>query len=238
MDNLLIKTLTATLEIKELSDEYVHLEGLASTFGSIDRVGDIIAKGAFTNTLTKRMPKLLNQHDMRQVVGVIDQAVEVNEGLFIKCRMPKANSTVMDLLPLLKMGALSDFSIGFNVIDSETTPDGNRILKEIDLWEVSIVTIPANPDAKIMRVKKLDVDDSDMIDAEKAESILTKREFEQVLKDTGLFTKKAVVILASKFNEITAQGEPGAKKKGQRDSVDDGKSLLEAMEQLKKSLTK
>jgi HK97 family phage prohead protease len=238
MDKLLIKNLTAKLEVKELNDEYVYLEGLASTFGGIDRVGDTILRGAFYNSLAKRMPKLLNQHDMCQVIGVIDEAIEMQDGLFIKARMPRENSTVMDLLPLLKMGALGDFSIGFNVIDSEMTPEGTRILKEIDLWEVSIVTIPANPDAKIMRVKKLDADEVNIIDAEKAESILTKREFEQVLKDTGLFTKKAVVILASKFNEIAAQGEPGAEKKGQRDSVDDGKSLLEAVEQLKKSLTK
>ncbi len=153
MENLLFKNAGLTLEIKEIGDEYVHLEGLASTFGNIDRSGDIIAIGAFEQTLTKRMPKLLNQHDMRQPIGVIDMAAEVQEGLFIKCRLPKANSMVMDMLPLLKMGALGDFSIGFNVVDSETTPDGNRIIKEIDLWEVSIVTIPANPKAKITSVK-------------------------------------------------------------------------------------
>lgn len=234
MNKLLYHKVKSSLQIKELSDEYVHLEGLAATFGNLDRVGDIIVKGAFENTLTKRMPKLLNQHDMYQPLGVVDMAYETNEGLYIKARMPKENSTVKDILPLLKMGALSDFSIGFNVDDSEASPDGNRILKAIDLWEISIVTIPANPRAKITSVKKLDELEGEVIDAAKAETILTKREFEQVLEQTGLFTKKARVILASRFNET--QGEPAKKNSKQRDSVNEEK-LLEAVEQLKKSLT-
>ena len=234
MENLIFKDAGLTLEIKEIGDEYVHLEGLASTFGNIDRVGDIISKGAFLQTLAKRKPKLLNQHDIRHPIGVIDMAAEVEEGLYIKARMPKANSMVMDMLPLLKMGALGDFSIGFNVIDSETTPDGNRVIKEIDLWEVSIVTIPANPKAKITSVKKLEDKDINIIDAEKAESILTKREFEVLLMNTGCFTRKACITLAARFNE--SQSDSGQSK--QRDSVNEEKLLKEAMENLRKTLTK
>lgn len=238
MENLTFKDFDIKVEVKELSDEFVHLEGLASTFGTIDRTGDIIAKGAFANTLTKRKPKFLNQHRMDQPIGVVDFIAEVEEGLIIKARMPKANSVVKDLFPLLQMGALSDFSIGFNVVDSDTTPDGNRTIKEIDLWEVSIVTIPANEDAKITRVKKLEDKDEKIIDAEMAESISTRKEFEQLLKGTGVFTRKAKVILASRFNENTPQGELDGKKKGQSDSVNEEKLLIEAMEKLKKSLTK
>ena len=244
--NLLFKDAVCNIDIKQFveEDDFVHIEGLASTFGNIDRDGDIIAKGAFTNTLTKRMPELLNQHRMDQPVGVIDSAFEVEEGLRIKARMPKGNSMVMDMLPLLKMGALGDFSIGFNVVEADTTPDGVRTIKEIDLWEVSIVTIPANPEARITGVKKLeesveekkDMDDK-TVDATKAESISTKREFEQMLKDTGLFTKKAVITLASRFKEFDAQGDLEASEKAQRDSVDEKKLLIEAMDKLKKSLT-
>lgn len=236
MKNMLFKNVGIPLEVKEIGDDFVHLEGFASTFGNVDRVGDIVAKGAFTNTLTKRMPKLLNQHNMDQPIGVVDSAFEVEEGLRIKARMPKGNRMVMDLLPLLTMGAIRDFSIGFNVVDSESTSDGVRTIKEIDLWEVSLVTIPANPEARITGVKK--IDDEKMVDAEKAESINTKKEFEATLKETGSFTRKATVILASRFNEISAQGDPAAKKAVQSDSVDGNKLLLEAMNKLKKSLTK
>ncbi len=246
MENLAFKNTLCKLEIKELQDDdaFVHIEGLASTFGNLDRDNDIIAKGAFKNTLTVRMPKLLNQHRMDQPIGVIDQAFEAEEGLRIKARMPKDNSMVKDMLPLLKMGALGDFSIGFNVLESDTSPDGVRTIKEVDLWEISIVTIPANPEAKITGIKKLegekeetkDMDDK-IVDAIKAESISTKREFEQMLKDTGLFTKKAVITLASRFKEFTAQGDLDAEKKTQRDSVDEEKLLIEAMDKLKKSLT-
>lgn len=237
MENREFKSAGLSLEVKDISDDFVHLEGLASTFGSIDRTGDIIAKGAFANSLTRRMPVLLNQHDMEQPIGVIDRADEVEEGLFIKARMPKANDTVRNLLPLLKMGALKSFSIGFNVDDSDTTPDGTRTLKEIDLWEVSIVTIPANPDAKITGVKKLDTDEK-MVDAEMAESINTRKEFEQLLKDTGMFTKKATMYLASKFTEDSKRSDSAGDRKKRSDSVDEEKLLMEAMEKLKKSLTK
>lgn len=250
MTNLIFKNTELKLSIKELNgdtdDRFVHIEGLASTFGNIDRDDDIIAKGAFKNTLTRRVPKFLNQHRMDQPIGVIDQAFEDEEGLRIKARMPKENSMVKDMLPLLKMGALGNFSIGFNVIESDTTPDGVRTIKEIDLWEISIVTIPANPEARVLGVKQLkekekeketkDIDDK-IVDAIKAESISTKREFEQMLKDTGLFTKKAVITLASRFKEFTAQGDLEAVKKEQRDSVDEGKLLMEAMDKLKHSLT-
>jgi len=236
MKDLTIKTTPCAFEIKQTPDEdFVHIEGLASTFGNIDRDGDIIAKGAFTNTLTKRKPKLLNQHRMDQPIGVIDSAFETEEGLLIKARMPKDNSMVKDMLPLLKMGALGDFSIGFNTVDADTTPDGNRIIKEVDLWEVSIVTIPANPEAKITRVKK--IDDENTISLEKAEQINTKRDFEQLLKDTGAFTNKAATVLASRFNEISEEGDLPNDESKQRDSANK-ELLLKAMENLKNSLIK
>jgi HK97 family phage prohead protease len=248
MDNLLFKTTGENLEFKEVDDGFVHIKGYASTFGNVDRVGDVIEEGAFSMSLTERMPKLLNQHNMTEPLGVIDRAYETEKGLIIEARMPKENSMVRDLLPLLKMGAIGDFSIGFSVKDAEMREDGIRILKEIDLWEVSIVTMPANAKAKIMHVKKLEqqiedyqkkeVDmDEKIVDAIKAETISTKREFEQMLKETGVFTKKATVILASKFKEDLAQGDPDTKKDKQSDSVD-VKSILEAINETKKTFTK
>ncbi len=253
-NNLVIKDIQCDFEVKQVgeNDEFVFIEGLASTFGNLDRDNDIISKGAFKNTLTRRKPKFIYQHHMDKPIGVFDHLFEAEEGLVVKGRMPRANSLVKDIEPLLKMGALKSFSIGFNVIESEDTPDGVRIIKEIDLWEISLVTIPANPEAIITGVKELDDGekgekknkdekkdmDEKIVDAIKAESVSTKREFEQMLKDTGLFTKKAVITLASRFKEFGVQGDLDASEKTQRDSVDEGEKLLiEAMDKLKKSLT-
>lgn len=246
MKNLDFKNTVCKFDIKGLhdDDDFVNIEGLASTFGNLDRDNDIIAKGAFTNTLTKRMPKLLNQHRTDQPVGVIDVAFEAEEGLRIKARMPKANSMVKDLLPLLTMGALNAFSIGFNIVESDTSADGVRIIKEVDLFEVSIVTFPANEEARILGVKKIDEKTKDrdekIVDAEMVESINTRKELEQVLKDTGMFTKKARYILASRFNEIITRSESVVKLPKRSESAGEGNTtlLIEAMNQLKKSYIK
>ena len=249
MDNLLFKKSESTLEIKEADDGFVHLKGYAATFGNTDRVGDIIEAGAFAVSLTERMPKLLYQHRMSEPVGVIDRAYENDGGLIIEARMPKENSQVKDIYPLLKMGALGDFSIGFNVKRADMSDDGIRYIKEIELWEVSIVTIPANAQAKIMQVKHLEKENEDLrksagltekddkiVDATKVDALDTKKDFEDMLKDTGAFTRKARVILASRFKEHKPQGDLEGKPE-QSDSVDEEK-LLDAINKCKQLLTK
>lgn len=242
---LINKNLSFKLELKENDDDldFVTLEGLASTFGNIDRAGDIIEKGAFKKTIKlmksgERVVRLLNQHRMDQPIGIVDSLKETDEGLLMIARMPRENSMVKDMVPLLKMKALNDFSIGFNITESENLDNGNRIIKEVDLWEVSVVTIPANEKAKITSVKKeenpmannnVEKDDK-VVDAIKAESIVSKKEYEQMLKDTGLFTRKATVYLASRFTEDSRRSDSATDEKKQSDSVSNEdvlKSLLE-----------
>lgn len=244
MDNLFYKNIEKNpFEFKEgtgKDSEFYFLKGYASTFGNVDRVGDIVAKGAFTKSLAERTPKMLSQHDTDDVIGGVDTIYETDSGLYFEARLPKDNSLVKDLVPLIKIGAIDSISIGFNTTISEWNEDtGIRTLKEVELWEISVVTFPANEKAKILGIKKLqdmktkiDVDEK-MIDAAKAESISTKREFEQVLKDTGLFTKKAIVVLASRFNEIS-QGDPVDLKSNQSDSDANDIEVLNEIEQLKK----
>jgi HK97 family phage prohead protease len=246
------KDLSFKLEIKQDDDtlDFVTLEGLASTFGNIDRTGDVIERGAFKNTIKlmkagERVVRLLNQHRMDQPIGIVDSLKETEAGLLMVARMPRENSMVKDMLPLLKMGALSDFSIGFNIAEAENLDNGNRVIKEVDLWEVSVVTIPANEKAKITSVKKDEVveaekaeGDDKIVDAMQAESITTKKEFEQMLKGTGLFTKKAAITLASKFNDNAGRSDSDLDEKGRSDSVDSMKLLMEAINQTKKTLNK
>lgn len=133
-------------------DDNVTFEGLASTFGNVDLVGDEIAPGAFAKSLRTRQPKMLLQHDSRALIGRFPVVKEVPEGLFVKGELirgvPEADKAGL----LLKAGVLDAMSIGFNVIDSEKKED-SVLLKQIDLFEISLVTFPANPEAMVRDVK-------------------------------------------------------------------------------------
>lgn len=246
MDKLFYKNIaTNSFEFKEgtgADSEFYIMKGYASTFGNVDRVGDIVAKGAFLKSLSERTPKLLSQHDTDDVIGGVDTIYETDTGLYFESKMPKENSIVKDLVPLIKMGAIDSISIGFNTIVSEYNQDtGIRTLKEVELWEISVVTFPANEKAKILGIKKLlqegkqkmDIDEK-MIDAAKAESILTKREFEAMLKETGLFTKKATVILASKFTETNTQGDPDVVIQSDSDDIREELKKIELLKNIYK----
>lgn len=242
------KNLSAEFEIKadHEDDDFVFIKGIASSFGNTDRTGDVIEPGAFKKTIKlmksgERKVAFLNQHRMDQPIGVVDTLKEVGLTVVFEGRLAREHSIVKDMLPLLKMGALHSVSIGFNIIDSEMDNDGIRTIKEIDLWELSIVTIPANEKTKITSVKKDEenvVDkDEKIIDIHKAEAITSKRDFERVLRDSGLFTRKAAEILTKRFNEGN-QGEPENLNTKQGEPVTDIKLLLEAINQTKKSFKK
>jgi HK97 family phage prohead protease len=137
----------------KMDDEARTVEGWASTFGGIDSYGDTIVPGAFAESIKIRKPKMLWQHDSRQVIGVWDSATETEHGLYIKGHI--LDTTLgNDAYKLAKAGAIDSMSIGYAV--KESTYDqktGIRSLKKIDLWEVSLVTFPANEDAAITMVK-------------------------------------------------------------------------------------
>ena len=237
------KDLPFKLELKQDNTDvdFVFVKGLASTFGNTDRQGDVIEKGAFKKTIKlmnsgERQVAFLNQHRTDQPIGIVTSLKEIGDNVEFEGKLARENSIVKDMLPLLKMGALHSVSIGYNIIDSEMDNDGKRTIKEIDLFELSIVTIPANEKAKITSVKK-DDEEEKIIDIHKAEAITSKRDFERTLRDSGLCTRKAAEILAKRFNE-DVQGEPEASNTNQGEPVDDIKLLLEAINQTKKSFKK
>lgn len=192
------KTFDARLKIKQVEsdDEFVHFEGYGSTFNNVDLGGDAVMPGAFKDSLLRKMPKLCYQHDMGRPLGIIDEAYEDDKGLYIKGRMPKAHSLVKDVEALLKIGAITEFSIGYSTMDAEYR-EGIRQLKELDLWEISFVTVAMNPKAVLTSVKSIN---------DVKEEIKTQRDFERVLRESGLFSKEASVHLASFFQPN--EGEP------------------------------
>lgn len=165
-------------EVKQIEedDRFFTFEGFASTFGNIDRTDDIIAQGAFADSLrdlkTNARPILaapefrkilpcLWQHRFGEPVGSFIEAEENTQGLFVKGILPKDDTFVTSrVVPQMKIGSVQDMSIGFITKRDEFDSDsGIRTLLEIDLLETSLVTIPANPQANITGLKSLPMND-------------------------------------------------------------------------------
>jgi HK97 family phage prohead protease len=141
------------LEVKA-TDEGV-IEGYGSIFGNIDAYGDRIDQGAFRESLTKRKPKMLWQHDMADPVGSWDEVREDDAGLFMRGRIAVKSTRGRDAYELVKAGAFDGLSIGFRATDWEMEGN-NRVLKSIDLYEVSLVTMPANALATITDIRSVE----------------------------------------------------------------------------------
>lgn len=138
------------------NSEKREFEGYASTYKR-DLVGDQVVKGAYQKTLAERLPtnkiKILYQHS--DAVGLPLEMYEDSKGLFVRGKI--SNTTLgNDMLELMKDGVLDEMSIGYDVIADDLSEDGStRMLKELKLYEVSIVTFGANPDTSINSVKSL-----------------------------------------------------------------------------------
>jgi uncharacterized protein len=183
------QTKSFAFELKAVSEDGV-VEGYGSVFGVRDSYGDVIAAGAFAKSLrehkkTKTQPAMLWQHDPSEPVGVWDIVEEDEKGLKVKGRLALDTARGKEAHALLKMGALNGLSIGFVATEKDYSADGDRVLKGIDLWEVSLVTFPANGKARITSVKSADV-----------AGITTIRQAEKALRDAGFSDDAARAFLA------------------------------------------
>lgn len=188
-------------DIRNLGADDGTFEGYGSVFGVIDSYADIVAPGAFKRTLKeakakKRMPALLWQHDPSQPIGVYEEMREDDTGLYVKGRLIDT-ALGADAYKLLKAGALSGLSIGFRTLKSKIDEEnGIRTLTELELWEVSLVTFPANDAARIASVKA---------DGE----LPTEREFETWLRREGGFTDdQAKCIVAKGYRQVRREAMP------------------------------
>lgn len=130
------------------------IEGHAAVFGEPDQGGDVIRPGAFLASLRARRPrgsiKMLWQHDPARPIGVWEEIREDGTGLHVKGRLLTDIAQGAEAATLLSAGALDGLSIGYRTVKAEKDQgSGHRILTEIDLWEVSLVTFPMMPGARI-----------------------------------------------------------------------------------------
>ena len=184
-----------SLEIKQDGEKNVF-EGYASTFGNSDSVGDIISRGAFTKSLNSgRLPKMLWQHRMDKPIGVYTEIREDEKGLYVKGKL--ANTALgNDAAELARLGAIDSMSIGFSIEDAEYDRNTQtRIIKELNLFEISLVTFPANDQAKITSAK--------------TELPQTERQFEKFLRDAGFSREAAKGITLKGFKAESSQRDAG-----------------------------
>ncbi len=149
----------ADFEIKFLAETGVF-EGYASVFGVVDQVNDKIASGAFKESLAawrrkKSFPPLLWQHDAAAPVGAWRTMREDSRGLFVKGDLFTADiPRAQEAYKLLKENVVTGLSIGYRAQESHIEKkSGVRVLTRLDLIEVSLVTFPANAEARVTGVK-------------------------------------------------------------------------------------
>lgn len=134
-------------------DADLTITGYASVFGQVDQGGDRVAPGAFAAGLDRlaaagRRVKMLWQHDPARPIGVWDSVVEDATGLQVRGRLLPDLAQGREAAALIEAGAIDGLSIGYRTVKS--VRDGAvRVLTEVELWEVSLVTFPMLPQARV-----------------------------------------------------------------------------------------
>lgn len=126
------------------------VEGYASLWGVADLNRDVVARGAFAESLARTGAegvRMLHQHEGRAVVGVWDRIAEDDRGLFVRGRIMDWSAEARFAAALANAGAMDGLSIGFRALRARR--DGAlRVLTAVDLWEISLVTFPMLPGAR------------------------------------------------------------------------------------------
>jgi HK97 family phage prohead protease len=196
------ETRSCTLSVKAVGDGG-EIEGYASVFGVLDTWADIISVGAFAATIKAHkaagtMPAMLWQHDGDDPIGVWSEMTEDASGLKIKGRLCLDTACGKEAHALLKMGAINGLSVGFvtKAYEYDTETDV-RTITEVDLWEVSLVTFPANSKARVTSVKS-------------SNEIQAPKDAERILRDAG-FSKSDATGFVSRVMRMGEDRSDSAK---------------------------
>jgi len=177
------------LKIEADSSDEGKIVGYGAVYDNQDQGGDIIAKGAFDKSLNSRpMPKMLWHHDPSQPIGIWEKAESDDRGLKVEGRLLTEIPQAKTAHVLAKAGGLDGLSIGYKTIDYSFEGKGEdrvRNLKEVELWELSLVTFPMNTEATLTDVKQLQ----------------NPREVEQLLRKAGVPNTFAKLIALYGFEE-------------------------------------
>lgn len=130
------------------------ISGYASLFGAVDQGNDVVSSGAYATSLKAHSAKggrvkMLWQHDPAQPIGIWDEVREDNKGLWVKGRLLETVKKGREAIALIQAGAIDGLSIGYRTKKATKNEKGQRLLTEVELWEVSLVTFPMLPTARI-----------------------------------------------------------------------------------------
>ncbi|MEM1381292.1 MAG: HK97 family phage prohead protease [Pseudomonadota bacterium] len=137
-----------------ISPTRAEFEGYAALFNDADLTGDRIEPGAFRKELIPPKPgqiRMLYQHQAETPIGLWTDIREDHRGLFVRGQLFLDTDEGRTTHRLIHGGAIDGLSIGFKAKKARRTSVG-RLLTRIDLWEISIVTFPMSPQARISRV--------------------------------------------------------------------------------------
>lgn len=153
-----IKHISCALQVKALGADGTFA-GYASVFNQVDLQNEVVAPDAFGRSLAQwgkqnRMPAMLWMHDPTQPIGIWLSVKEDSSGLRVEGRLALRTQKGAEAYELLRMGALTGLSIGYRVVASRVDAKRKvRVLTDVDLFEVSLVTFPANEAARVSEVK-------------------------------------------------------------------------------------
>lgn len=190
------------LDFKALSLDGVF-EGYASLFNKEDLGHDIVMPGAFRDSLAERGPngvKMLFQHDPTQPIGVWAKIVEDARGLYVRGRVMSEIARAREVMAMMRAGAIDGLSIGFRMVKGTRDRFGVRRLEKIDLWEVSVVTFPMQPEARVSSIRGIPGTDGQ----------LTVREFERWLtQDAGFSRTQARALMRDGYKGLNSLRDAG-----------------------------
>lgn len=177
-------------------------EGYASLFGREDLGRDVVLRGAFSESLAQRGTRgvrMLFQHDPAQPIGVWDELHEDQKGLYARGRLMADVAKAREVMSLMKAGALDGLSIGFKALKAKRDAgSGVRRIEKVDLWEISVVTFPMLPDARVSSFKQRPF----------AVGVPTERAFERWLtRDAGLTRNEARTLMRDGLKSFQALRE-------------------------------
>ena len=195
------------LDTIEMAADARSVKGYASVFGHVDSYGDTVVKGAYAAAikgLGSRGLPMLWQHDTDSLIGRWTSLKEDDHGLLVEGELTPAHTIADNVHASLKAGHVDGMSIGYGVPPggSSERGDGIRVLKKLNLYEVSIVVMPADGNARVSDVKAVD---------------LQFREFRALLqkavRDAGfdLSRKEAEALMAHGFEGLTAMRDAGGR---------------------------
>lgn len=199
--------LEAPLQIKSVNNDG-EFSAYGSVFGVKDSYNDIVVKGAFLKSLAElhskgRQPAMLWQHKMDEPIGIYTKVEEDDHGLYVEGRL------LIDEDPVakrahghMKAKSVSGMSIGYYLNDYEYDEDKAAwMLKEIELVEISLVTVPSNDQARVEEVKS----------ALRAGGLPVQKNLERILRDVGFSKKAARAFMSGGYGALKGCDDPALK---------------------------